>query len=373
MTKKQVYQIFCATQEESTGLTYKYKFRGTEILFKIKTNAFYFRMEMKSDKDVNNFLESDYFKDFIVKIYILHFILFSKELKITKLIIKVNEQEKKYNFEELPLLYSLVENSLENNNIPEKWNDERFIKKFLDTPKTNYDSRFSALFAFIIAKSKKYEIERFENLWIAINGLYNFFSNKTAKERLFGNTDKKYRISEKDQIYLFGICNGWENCSISQAENDKIGKELLIAFNEINEEISFSKVNFENGIWKEKINKILSAEKKDNIDCYAFLLLHFAYYLRCQFFHANKPLPLITINGNPECKVLKLVNTLLEEYLSEKLYLFFIDDFLNKTTDLIEKNRNVLEKVFKERDGKKSEKNKKTSKKSSKSKMESTK
>lgn len=54
-----------------------------------------------------------------------------------------------------------------------------------------------------------------------------------------------------------------------------------------------------------------------------FVMMELGYQLRCQLFHANKPLPLFSFADERELVFLKIVSDLLEEYLDQELYRLF--------------------------------------------------
>ncbi len=333
---KRLYEIFCAKNESSNKKSYSYTYKNTKIDLVISEDSFSAKIEMDSKYDSTTFLESDYSEDIIRKALLLHLILYSKELKINELTIKVDNQEKKDN--SITFIHSLVSGELLRE-IPKKWKDEpKFIQKILDTVKTKYDSRFSALFAFIIAKSKQYEIERFQNLWISMNGLYNFYSSLIKKEN----------IRENKKIQLFQFYNDWSYEEINSKKRTEISTKLSEII-KTTTDLQNSKAEFDKSDLKDKIQAILDKEGKNYVDCYGFIILHYAYYLRCNYFHANKPLPLICFNKN-DYITLQFVNNLLEGYLSENLYKYFCDNFVKKQNKFIKDNEKEIIKIIPKQD-----------------------
>lgn len=71
----------------------------------------------------------------------------------------------------------------------------------------------------------------------------------------------------------------------------------------------------------EKIINIASEFDRNEFDMtpYGLLVLDYAYYLRCNYFHAGKPLPLFNFESDVELKSLNIINELLKEFLDDNI------------------------------------------------------
>ena len=102
-----------------------------------------------------------------------------------------------------------------------------------------------------------------------------------------------------------------------------------------------TRYSLENGEHKEfskQIETILYDDnKRIDISSYGYLLTQFSYYYRCTFIHANKPIPLFSFNNEIELKSLKIINSLLEEFIENNLNKWFDSDYVKTLKEKAEK------------------------------------
>lgn len=335
--------------------SYEYTFSRTKnISLKVDRNRFLISYKIKTVPFFDKTIKSALFFDAITKIFLLHLVLFSETINLEKVQIKIGKETKIIPKENEQIFNSIVNSKLLRL-FSDDWKNNFFIEKLLNTSKTNYDSRFSSLFAFIISKSKKYEIERFQNLWIAMNGLYSFYANKMAKGILDIRTKKNklHSFLEGEQLQLFCFYIELKSDSavyIKKEDSDSNGNELTEILNSFDYDNKVSKALFLSEKYKKLREKIRTKlnEKEINLSEYTYLIIHYAYYLRCNYFHANKPLPLIYFNQKREWKILKFINDLIEEFLDSNLYKFFTENFIETEKIKIEEsNRKLKNKLNK--------------------------
>lgn len=303
----------------------KYKFSSTkDIKLFISEGNFLLDYTIKAKTEVTKIVDSMLVYDALIKASIIHFIFYSKELNLEKLTIEFNSKEYVYPTESRVILHSLVKGTLIRK-ISENFQKDFFIKTFLNTSKSNYDSRFSALFSLIISKSKSYEIERLQNLWIAMNGTYGFYFGEIVKKII-----RPENTQERTQLKFFCFFNDFDMNVIQRSKSDEIGKKITKILVNIPLVQTYTRDYFESDMCKdqrEKIYKILQ-ENDITLKPYEYLIIYYAYYLRCNFFHANKPIPIIYLDKKQEWRTIQFINDLLEEYLDKTLVLFFDDNFL---------------------------------------------
>lgn len=331
---------------ENYKFKYEYKFSRTkDISLKIDESSFCISYKVFTNPSFEKTQKSDLLCDAITKTYVLHLILFSKPINLNKIRIKIGADTEIYPESSEPLLYSLVNEKLIRS-VSELWkNNGNFIKKILNTSKSKYDSRFSALFALLVSKSKEYEIERFQNLWIAMNGLYGFYANKMAKEILEGKLKKN---NEAQELRLLQFFIESKVAFIKKEDKNDLAKEIKSILNSVIlnsgdcKEV-ISKEKFLSEKYEELRTKIKAklSEKNIEISEYAYLIIYYAYYQRCNIFHADKPLPLVYFNQKKEWRIIRFVNDLLEDFLDNNLYKFFLDDFIEEEKTKIAENKNV--------------------------------
>lgn len=350
MGKKKTYTVVCGKERKKYKFEDNYTFQNVNVFFAFSENAFKACIKMDSTSDLETFMKSPRFYDLLAKAYIVHFIYFSKELKIEELKITIDSEAKTFPYVEKPLLFSLLENEPVSK-MPLAFRNFDFIHKILNTSKNNYDSRFSSLFAFMISKTKKYEPERFFNLWIAMNGLYGFYAKLIVEGMNFSKEkdkedDTPSKIScENKQIQCFQFFNNFGNDSITKKARNRICGSMKNLLKTIPAKCLQSKSEFDESEYKARLEKILS-DANISVSCYGFLLLHFAYDLRCATFHANKPQPLLYIREKHGWKIYEFINKLLEEYLNDNLYKFFIPDFISAERQRIEVTGKMHDSIF---------------------------
>lgn len=343
-------EIFSQKLLENYEFCHTYSFSGTSnISLKISENSFYVSYKITTNPSSFN---SNYFYDAIRKVYILHLIIFSKPINLDNVRLTIETDTKVLPENTEPLLYSLVNEEFSKpRRIPESWQNDGFIKKLLNTSESDYDARFSALFALLVSKSKEYEIERFQNLWIAMNGLYGFYANKMAKGILEnkGKNDKLQNYKEYKELRLLQFFVESKVAVIKKEDRNYLAKEIKTILNSVIlnsgdcKEV-ISKEEFLSEKYEELRTKIKAkfSEKNIEISEYAYLIIYYAYYQRCNIFHADKPLPLIYFNQKKEWRIIRFVNDLIEDFLDNNLYKFFLDDFIDKEKIKIVRNKQFL-------------------------------
>lgn len=135
-----------------------YKYGNTRVSLYLTSEDFYLTYERP--KYDNSCLEDNYIKDALKKVELLYLVKNGKRAKYKKLFLIIGEDsfvlwDKQKNE---PLVYSMIFGSTILKMAPE-WRNHKILSFIANTAKSNYDRRFSALFALLIAKSKDFEIE----------------------------------------------------------------------------------------------------------------------------------------------------------------------------------------------------------------------
>lgn len=265
---------------------------------------------------------------------LIYMLKFGKCIKINAAILKAltpagkeifNDDVKNY-FE---LYYLSLSNTIKD--ISSQLKEDSVINEIMKIRKSDFDSEISALYAYLLAKSDEKETDRFQHYWMAFNGLYNTTKN-SAKDG----------ESQKINIFLSKID---ENYSlITQNQRNKIYQRMLIVAKNI--DIVINKASFKKSSKAigQLLKKYFSEELKSEKDVltkicnnpYAFFLADFTYALRCNLFHANKPMLFFSFRTEPEYKALLVANSLLEECLDEHLHKIFDRTWNNTKGDNVE-------------------------------------
>lgn len=230
--------------------------------------------------------------------------------------------------------------------------DEQFVAQYLmNRVKSDYESGIAALFSYIYAKSKKCEEDKFTYFWRAFNGVYNSMAEKDDYE---GNLTKEIK-TESDSLknWLRNRENQSFMVSSLFAKYYRIGDDFSTAerksrhfFYSLRDKAAKASWNKEAirsalsmpGNINENLAKVLDLTsylapstpdkmqveiegKKliSNSTLHGYLMTELAYHIRCDYFHAAKPILLHTTLTNPEYRALELANALLEDYLDKHI------------------------------------------------------
>ena len=275
------------------------------------------------------------FNHCVKKALLLHLLLYSNHLNYNSITIIKNHHEFKYASNDIGFvpIFSLIDNTEISSPFTETWQDLPLLTTLGNIKKSDYDSRMSSLFALISAKSKKYEIDRFVNLWISFNGMYIFFSNLSSnrlKEReqlgkllyLINHNDSKFTKKQSDFV-CNRITKYLKDYNIDLISNEWLETPEGLAFSEQ----LISEIN--NYIRDFSQNNTSSCITSYTNSAYCFLLVELAYYFRCKYIHANKVVPLFSFENEHEIKCLCMINRLLEDFIDNNLCKWFDTDYVN--------------------------------------------
>lgn len=378
------YTLFININEnDNVYLEHEWEYRHKSVSnpLKISMSDQKIKIFMSLTKKYDTFLDivekSRAFGLAIEKSLIIYIILYSEMISINNTsCIRVTENKKKAKFC-LPIkesISSLISGNLEHK-FPDEWrNDNEWIEHFIND--ADEDNPLSALYSLVISKNKKYEIERFQYLWISMNGMYGHF-HKIIKdiakneniERLRKKKLKNYQ--ECLQISDFCILNRWldddarnlnwkkskrDDETIEKKEASRVRKRIYpILLNLIREtgKLDIELLNIE-GV-EETLKKELYTDRTSHdtelgyqavfpISVRGYLTIRLPYQYRCEYFHANEPIPIFNI-GNifspSNNKIFKLMNNIMENYIENELFKWFTDE---KRRELEDSARDILKR-----------------------------
>lgn len=284
----------------------------------------------------------------INKSILLYTIRYSKALNIEDFSFSIDGIDHMYRNTEFPIC-SIIENQLICS-FSERWKNvavtdyilnykERYKKPTdavnPDLIKKESPRLMAALVALITAKSKKFEYERFQFLWMSMNGLYGYVSHlyepSGKKERI----GEKKRLSEVDEMSILWQCLDWNNegnkwCILNR-DKPIIASKVIKILGAIDCNLSIDdlkKVLFEGAV-AEKIESQIHTYPKErydseqyNISSRQYIIFFLPYYIRCKYFHADTPFPLLAKKNDAVIHTLRIVNKILESFLQEQLPLW---------------------------------------------------
>lgn len=340
MTKKYTYTLTINNGASQNAHSYSFDYGNSKnISLKISdkgiTITYFGTVEYKSiDTDRQGIKKGgllNLLQEAVRRSALIYMLKFGKCIKINAVTLKAlkpagkevfNDDVKSY-FE---LYYLSLSNTIKD--IASQLKEDSVINRIMKIRKSDFDSEISALYAYLLAKSDEKETDRFQHLWMAFNGMYN--------------TMGKYNGIEGDRNCI--------NCFLSETvgqyeilikkQRDKIERKILLLPKAI--EATYKKESINEN--KDEIAQILrvylsrglenDSQKLDSIcnNPYAFFLADFTYALRCNLFHANKPVLFFSFQTELEYKALLIANSLLEECLDEHLHKVF-DGTWNKTEE----------------------------------------
>lgn len=212
-----------------------------------------------------------------------------------------------------PKIYSMVSGKLLRKVSP-AWSNKKYLHDFIlsDNPDLT-----AAVAAMLISKTKQFETERFLYLWMAMNGLYRYYA--MAFHGCGGKNDTNM-LQLFSQLYGFGLVADEKMYHYDQRKVDSVilRRSTDDFLKEIKKQDSSS---------AEDLFRILGADRSD-ISAYGYYLLQHSYKYRCNMFHANHQVKLLSFSEESEILVLRTLSDLLEEFLDQNLHKWFDQNYL---------------------------------------------
>lgn len=348
--KKHKYKIIINSEPKVSGSVYKYgNTDGIEIRVSNQKASISYEMSViKSFEDFTS-LKDRVFKDAYKKIFLIHAVKCNTGLQVNKIIIQIDDSEKIITKENdltghFPFVFSLIKN--ENLGLGSEWSE--LEGKILELTKTKLidDQRFSAVYAFLNAKTREYRIDRFSNLWMSMNAYYNYvakkYEDRIKQEYQVNNLTSNLKLSMRDAESIGLVAWLMDQRYTDMTKKDELEKlwknnyvieKELEDLSESDSEKLFvaSSKELEGEIIPESYSKISNRAKEFNVKTFPFILLIYAYNLRCKYFHGNTPTLLVSAYNDYEICVLSTVNYFLERFLSDNIPKIFEDDFWNES------------------------------------------
>ena len=172
----------------------------------------------------------------------------------------------------------------------------------------------AALYAYLYSKSKQFETERFFFLWMAMNGMYVSLAPAGI-------------VREDRRIREFLVRFGLGEEMINSHESERLCKLVMLQLLNYQEPITRESLLEENhGLLFNLLQQSILVRPDGTayrVTPFGFMLVVLPYYLRCKLFHANKPAELFSFKNDMELNALRVVNSLIEEFLDHELLTVF--------------------------------------------------
>lgn len=261
------------------------------------------------------------FADAIKKVLLVYLVKYSKSLTLKTMMIQIGEIV--HEIEDIPQVHSMVQSELQTK-MDIGWNKEKIIQDILWFTKSTSKQRMASLYALLIAKSRKFANEKFLYFWMAFNGMYGYYSNLIKRQHPNLN-----RILESDELKYFQLLQEWGDAVLVKKDKLKICSQVKALIVKLNSNLNREFFESEEGFkFSNQIMSILSEnDVTGEITGYGFLITQFAYWFRCNFFHANNPVKLFVFQGDDDLNCIEKINNLLEEFLDDNLYKWFDKDY----------------------------------------------
>lgn len=361
---KHQYQVIVNNPPED-GVTIDYTFGRTACTMTCskKCASLEFTMETKSDFTSEEFFQNKLVKDGLRKMYLLHAMAWNARLWIERITVFRGEESKEYSKETSPLfpfLFSML--TAWELKLPQSWQDEAFMKHVIDRPKylTDEDPRYACLFSFLAGIGKSFEIERFTCYWTAMNAHYSYVYTQTMGKSSTNDAECIKNLlrqlecgktgstrAERTETYRDNFFHMMDHlCTLSAEDLEKLYRDLYAVRHRlgavpnsvpeplhshlhqcINAAEYAAKLKVK-GKGKNKTRELTAPinESKSQISAWGFLLLDYAYYMRCKYLHGNNATVLFSAANDPEVSAFRCLNVFLGNYLREAIPEMFRED-----------------------------------------------
>ena len=332
-----------------------YTFRQTKCTLTCSRDAAAVRFSMgvaKTFEDLVSF-RVDLVKDAMRKMYLFHAMRYDSRLHVRSVTVTIDEETKVYTqgYPGFPFLYSML--TCKELGLPESWHDREFLTAVLTATKSKSDNdcRYACLFSFLAGTGKVYESEKFTCYWTALNAHYNYLMECYKQTLAAKNGAAKYDDLPKGKRFKGGDSTsigallrvlGCGDAMSSQAQRtgshrSEYGavKSLLRAYDrgqlrDLYDELLAHRTDYAwlpDGPLGDHLAQCCTRTCQTP---WGFLLLDYAYYIRCNYLHGDKATILFSAANDPELAAFRALNVFLGEYLKEAIPQMFREDWFTE-------------------------------------------
>ena len=346
---KHTYEI--VFNNNATSLSEEYTFGRSLVKIDVGMQCAKIQFSYSRLKTVDDFItfSDKLFRDAYRKAILLHAVNFSRGLNVkticisidgTKTVLSPDNDPNGY----FPYLFSMIRG--DDLCLHESW--KTVSSSICNTTKTKIDEdlRFAAAYSFLASKNRDFYIDRFLNLWTAMNAYYSYVSDcyeRTVMKEYSLESIKngKLKLKGKDSASMGLVAwlmeprfpNVSDQCVLDELKgkwkkNYDVENELRHYSDvEIAELCDASYNALLGGELDGKYKKLSARSEEFGVSLFVFLLIEYSYNFRCRVFHGNSPTMLIMAYNDYEITSLNTINYFLERFLNENIPMMFQEDF----------------------------------------------
>lgn len=340
--KKKLEYIIEVNDTTGPGEEFHYIYKKMAVTIKVGADGFHISYLTGTKKTLPEVWASDTVDDATCKCMLIQLILFGRNPSFFQAVVTDKNEETSQTFTD-QRIFGLISSTTAVDLTPIR--DIAFITDYIiNNVQSKFEAGVAALYAYIYAKSKKKEEDKFTYYWRAFNGLYS----SMAKEDSYNGNVSRDLNTEKSMLQNWVYNYESTTDSVIKLFNDELDPSL--SYEEVNSKFRHFGYIIRDQIAKaswsheDVINALAPGNRNVNLanllglqdylspynndhmlvpigDCsyvayislYGFFMTELAYQMRCDYFHARKPILLYSTANN--IKSLELVNVLLENYL----------------------------------------------------------
>lgn len=325
----------------------EYKFRSTVCTLTCSKDAAAVRFSMGVQKTFEDLISFrvDLVKDAMRKMYLCHAMRYDSRLRVRSVTVTIDGESRVYEqgYPGFPFLYSML--TAKQLDLPESWHDRAFLTTVLTATKSKTDSdpRYACLFSFLAGTGRVYESEKFTCYWTAVNALYNHLL-ECARPRYaaeqgaarYEDLSKRKQVLSGDTVGLgalmrvLGCGEGLGPQGERNAHKSQYGalKSHLRGYSkedlrELYGQLLAHRTDLDwvpEGPLGEHLKTCMD---RTGLSAWGFVLLDYAYYMRCNYLHGSKATILFSAANDPEIAAFRALNVFLGEFLKELIPLVF--------------------------------------------------
>lgn len=280
-------------------------------------------------------------KDAMRKMHLLHAMRWESRLRVNTVTVTIDGDSQIFDKSHpgFPFLHSMLMGS--GRSLPPSWKTREFLEAVLARTKTDADSdhRFACLYSFLAAQGKQFAYEQFTCYWTAMNACYNHLArcfNAEAAKR-----GHKSLGDHNDGAFIGALLRitdmGTEKTSQKKVKAHKSEYGAMKSYLNAVEDLAALHTE----LYAHRTDKAYVPEgplgdhlrtciKRTGMSAYGFILLDYAYYIRCNYLHGSKPTILFAAANDPELAAFRTLNLFLREFLKEILPQMFREDWFTE-------------------------------------------